>query len=315
VKRLKTVFFLSILTFFPIGLGFIINGGWGALLGFALVLIFLLGAYGLSDKMILYLYNAKELTEKEGPELYKMVKTLSRRGGVPIPNIYLINHPTPNALSTGKNARKGSLVLTTGLLALLDQNELSGIIGHELFHLQQKDIFISTTAALIAGGLTFFAGIAQTLVNMGHGGPRRENKPFGAFGAFFLVILAPLAAFFVRVPHCSSREFFADKCGARLCGNPLFLANALRKIQNGIAHFPMLGGPGPAHMFTVSPLSGKGFTHLFSTHPPIHARLLELEKMAQNRIYFWAINNGLSTQGKWKPQWNSNPALKVGSYS
>jgi len=294
----KTVFFLGMLTFFPVGSGFFIGETFGAFFALGLTSLILLGAYGFSDKVVLYLYNAKELNEKEAQELFDMVKNLAIRGGISTPKVFLINHATPNTFSTGRNPKHGSLIFTTGLLDLLNQKELSGIIGHELFHVQQRGIFLSTVAAVVGGGFTFLAGKAQNLLDIGQGVQKMGKKPFGAFGAFFFIILALMATFFIRLAHSSSREFLADKWGARLCGNPLYLANALGKIQNGREDFPMMGGPGTAHMFTMSPLSGKGLTSLFSTHPPLQTRLMKLEEMAQNQAYFWAINNGLQVNGK-----------------
>ncbi len=296
MNTLKTTFFLGLLSFMIMFLGFLLAGKSGVFSGLMVSSFLILVAFWCSDKLVLYLYQAKELKQKAFPDIYRMVEKLACRGKIPPPKIYMINHPMPNAFATGRNPKHGVLVLTKGLLDLLNPNELSGVLGHELFHVQKRGTFLSTITAIVAGGFSILGRVAGNLVTMGEGSRKGKEKSFGAFGAFLLIILTPIAVFLVRIGHSKSQELKADQYGAHLCGNPLYLANALRKIHQGVVKIPMMGGSGMAHMFTVNPHPRKGLNHLFSTHPPIEDRLNQLEAMAQEQAFFRTLNKSLQTQ-------------------
>lgn len=240
-------------------------------------------AYWFSDKIVLAMYRAKEVKEAEAPELHSIVRELVMRARIPMPKVYLMDNPTPNAFATGRNPEHAAVAVTTGIMGLLSREELTGVIGHELSHIKNRDILISTIAATIAGAISYLAHIAQW--GMMFGGHRDEDNrnPLGSVLGIVMMILAPIAAMLIQMAISRSREYKADEGGAAICGNPRALADALRKLQTGVRRIPMEANPSTAHMFIISPLTGGGLFALFSTHPPIEERIARLEAMGLRR--------------------------------
>jgi heat shock protein HtpX len=236
-------------------------------------------AYWFSDKIVLGMYGAREVSEAEAPELYSIVRTLSQKAGLPMPKVYIIDADQPNAFATGRNPRHGAVAVTTGIMRILDRNELAGVISHELAHIKNRDILVSTIAATIAGAISYLAQMAQWA--MIFGGRRDDDEGGNPIAALVMMIVAPIAAMLVQLAISRTREYGADAGGARIVGNPLYLANALKKLHYASQRIPLEANPATSHMFIVNPLSGGGFAKLFSTHPPIEERIARLEAMAR----------------------------------
>jgi heat shock protein HtpX len=287
VNTVKTAFFLTLLTLLMIGVGRLLGGQSGMIMAFFFAMVMNAVSYWFSDKIVLAMYRAQEATEAEAPELHGIVQGLAMRAGMPMPKIYIIESDTPNAFATGRNPEHAAVAATTGILRILNRDELTGVLAHELSHVRHRDILISTVAATIAGAISILANIAQWgLIFGGFGGRRddRDDGPLGLIGALLTIILAPLAAMLIQMAVSRSREYAADTGGAKLCGNPLYLANALRKLHAGVQRFPMVdANPATAHLFIVNPFTTGGLTKLFSTHPPIEERIARLEAMVYGR--------------------------------
>lgn len=274
MKTLKTILLMSVLSILLIMLGGAIGGRTGATFAFIFSLGMNLFSYWFSDKIVLKMYNAKEVSENS--ELYQIVKKLSIRADLPMPKVYIIDGNQPNAFATGRNPKHAAVACTTGLMNILDENELAGVIGHELAHVQNRDILIGTIAASIAGAITYLANIAQWAAMFG-GRDDEDNNPLVTI---LLAILAPIAAMFVQMAISRTREYKADEAGAKICGNPLHLANALRKLELYSQSVRMEASPSTAHMFIVNPLKGRNFASLFSTHPSTEDRIDKLQQLA-----------------------------------
>jgi heat shock protein HtpX len=236
-------------------------------------------SYWFSDKIVLAMYGAREVTEADAPQLYGMVRELAVRAALPMPRVYLMESETPNAFATGRNPEHAAVAATTGILRILTREELMGVMAHELTHVRNRDILIGSIAATIAGAITYLAQMAQWAAIFG-GGRDRDEEGGGAFGMIVMAIVAPLAAMLIQMAISRSREYAADKGGAEISGNPLYLANALRKLEMANHQIPMQANAATAHMFIVNPLTGGGLKSLFSTHPPIEERVRRLETMA-----------------------------------
>ena len=278
MKTLKTILLMSVLSILLIMLGGAIGGRSGATFAFIFSLGMNLFSYWFSDKIVLKMYNAKEVSETS--ELYQIVKKLSLRAQLPMPKVYIIEGNQPNAFATGRNPKHAAVACTTGLMSILDEKELAGVIGHELAHVQNRDILIGTIAASIAGAITYLANIAQWAAIFG-GRDEEDNNPLVTI---LLAILAPIAAMFVQMAISRTREYKADEAGAKICGNPLHLANALRKLELYSQNVKMDANPSTAHMFIVNPLRGKNLASLFSTHPSTEDRINKLEELAINKF-------------------------------
>jgi len=279
MNKLKTTFFLALLAGLFIVVGSLIGGRSGATIAFVLAMVMNAGAYWFSDKIVLKMYRAKEVSESEAPDLYRIVRNLATRAQIPMPKVYIIQNEAPNAFATGRNPEHAAVAATTGILRILTEEELTGVMAHELSHVTHRDILISTVAATIAGAVSFLAQMLQWTMIFG-GGDRDERHPLSFIAEIAIMILAPIAASLIHLAVSRSREYDADLGGARLCGQPLWLADALRKLHQGVRLHPMQANPSTAHLFIVNPLTGKGVQSLFSTHPPIEDRIARLEAMA-----------------------------------
>lgn len=277
MKNIKTFLLLFSLTVFLMFIGGLIGGRGGittALL-FSLIINFI--SYWYSDKIVLKMYRAREIGENN--DLYKIVAKVAAKASLPMPKVYIINQSQPNAFATGRNPNNAAVACTTGLLTILDENEISGVIGHELAHVNNRDILIGTVAASIAGAITWLANMARWAAIFGGGDDDEGGSPVALI---LTSILAPIGAAIIQMAISRTREYKADELGAKYCGNPMYLASALAKLDRGVHINPMKSNEATSHMFIVSPLNGKKMVNLFSTHPDINDRIARLKKMAQN---------------------------------
>lgn len=270
MNNIKTVLLLGLLT----GIILFLGSLWGER-GITMALIFSVlmnfGSYFFSDKIALSMYGAKPVTREEAPRLYAILDFLCSRSGLPMPKIYLIPTDSPNAFATGRNPQHASVAVTEGALKLLDENELQGVLAHELSHVRNRDILISSVAATIAGVIMWVSRMA-----MFFGGGSRDREEGGGLGGLLMVIVAPIAAMLIQLWISRTREYEADHSGAEIAGSPYGLASALQKLENYSKRIPMEASPSTAHMFIIHPFSGGGLMNLFSTHPPIQRRIERL---------------------------------------
>jgi heat shock protein HtpX len=283
INTLKTTFFLAILAVLFVSVGQMLGGRNGATMALIMAGLMNVVAYWFSDKIVLAMYRAKEVKESEAPELHSIVRGLVMRAHLPMPKVYMMDNPTPNAFATGRNPEHAAVAVTTGIMGLLSREELTGVIGHELSHIKNRDILISTIAATIAGAISYLAHVAQWGLMFGGRRNEEDRNPLGSILTIVMMILAPIAAMLIQMAISRSREYKADEGGASICGNPLALADALKKLQAGVRRIPMEANPSTAHMFIISPLTGGGLLSLFSTHPPIEERIARLEALTIRR--------------------------------
>ena len=282
----KTVVLLGLLTGFLL----LIGKHFGGNAGMVIALLFSLGinffSWWYSDRIVLSMYGAREVGEEIGNprirEIREMLATLARRGGIPVPRLYVVDDPSPNAFATGRDPNHAAVAVTTGIMDLMTTEELSGVLGHELTHVINRDTLISTVAASLAGAVTMLASMAQWASLFG--GREREEREGGGWGDILMVILAPIAGMLVQMAISRSREFAADAGGARLCENPLFLARALAKLERGVDAVPLNANPATSHMFILEPFHAGGLLSLFSTHPPTEERIRRLEAMGGSSV-------------------------------
>ncbi len=275
----KTALLLAVLTALFLLIGSAVGGERGMVMAFGFAVVMNVGAYWFSDKIVLRMYGAREVTEAEAPSLHGMVRRLTIAAGVPMPKVYIIPTDSPNAFATGRDPAHAAVAVTEGIMRLLSPDELEGVLAHEMGHVKNRDILIGTIAATLAGAIMMLARFAQFAAIFGGGGRDRDEGGGGALGMIFLAIVAPLGAMLVQMAVSRSREYLADETGARFCGRPESLANALQKISYASQRVPMQATPATAHMFIMSPLSGGGIMSLFSTHPPIEKRIERLRAM------------------------------------
>ncbi len=273
MNNIKTLFLLVTLTLILIVAGAALGGKQGMTIALVIALGMNFFAYWYSDKIVLKMYRAQEITESEAPELYGIVRRLVQKAGLPMPRVYIIHQDQPNAFATGRNPHHAAVAVTTGIMHILSREELQGVIGHELAHIKHRDILISTVAATIAGAISYLAYFA---LFFGHGDDDEGGNPIVTL---LMLIIGPIAALIIQMAISRSREYVADEGGARLSGNPLYLSGALRKLHAASQKIPMNANPATSHMFIVNPLSGRRLTKLFSTHPPIEERISKLESM------------------------------------
>jgi len=278
MNTFKSTLLLVALTLVLIFVGDWVGGRNGMLLAFLLSVVFNFGTYFYSDKLALAMYNAQPVTREQLPRAYAAVERLAAKEGLPMPKIYVLPTESPNAFATGRNPQHASVAVTHGILELLNDEELEGVLAHELGHVRNRDILTSSIAATLAGAITMIArmGYWASLFG-GYGGDSRDRNRGGGLGALFMIILAPLAASLIQLAISRSREYEADATGAHVTGNPYALASALQKLDAYSRRIPMQASPTTAHLFIVAPLLGSGgFANLFSTHPPIKERIRRL---------------------------------------
>jgi heat shock protein HtpX len=276
---LKTGLLLGVLTaLFVLG-GRAIAGEQGMIIGFVIAALMNVFSYWFSDKIVLTMYGAQLVDEAQAPGLYAMVRRLATRAQIPLPRIYIIPTDTPNAFATGRNPQHAAVAVTEGIMRILDQDELEGVLAHELSHVTNRDVLISTIAATLAGAITYLAHMAQWAAFFG--GRSRDDEESGSNPIVMLLfaVLAPIAAMLVQLAVSRAREFQADASGARLAGRSYGLAKALEKIDVASRVEPLPANPATAHLFIVNPLSGQSFARLFSTHPPTEERIARLRAM------------------------------------
>ena len=272
----KTTLLLTALTLFLLFMGQIFGGERGLIIAFAFAVVMNFVSYFYSDKIALAMYRAQPVTREQLPRAYDVVERLTQRIGIPMPKMYVIPTESPNAFATGRNPQHASVAVTQGILDLLNDEELEGVLAHELGHVRNRDILISSVAATLAGAITLLARMGYWASLFGMGGDR-EDREGGGFVGLLMLILAPIAATLIQLAISRSREYQADATGAQLTGNPYALANALRKLDAYSKRIPMQASPSTAHLFIVAPLlGGISFANLFSTHPPIAKRIERL---------------------------------------
>lgn len=280
MNGLKTFLLLAVLTILMIFIGQQVGGRNGMVLFFFIALGMNFFSYWFSDKIVLMMYGAEEIKPGELPRVERTVQALVQKANLPMPRLYFINTPMPNAFATGRNPHHAAVAVTAGILDILDDKELAGVLAHELSHVKNRDILISTIAATVAGAIFLMARMAQFAAIFG-GGSRDREGGGNPIGMLVVAIVAPLAAMVIQMAISRSREYMADNSGGRMLGDPLALASALRKISVGVRQRPVEVSPTTAHMFIVNPLKGGSMLSLFSTHPPMEERIKRLEKLAQ----------------------------------
>jgi len=275
----RTAVLMAFLTGLFIAIGYLIGGQTGMVFAFLFAAGTNLFAYWNSDKMVLRMYDAQEVDESSAPELVHLVRRLAENAGLPMPKVYIAQNPQPNAFATGRNPEHAAVCVTTGLLDRLNEEELAGVLAHELSHVKNRDTLIMTITATVAGAVSMLANFAF----MFGAGQDRRNNPLGPIGAILIMIVAPLAAMLVQMAISRTREFEADRSGALISGRPLWLASALQRIAGGVQQVDNVEAethPATAHMFIINPLHGGGLGSLFATHPSTEERVARLERMA-----------------------------------
>jgi heat shock protein HtpX len=278
MNYLRTAVLLAGLTALFMGVGYLIGGAGGATIALVIAAVTNLFAYWNSDRMVLSMYGAHEVDARTAPELVSMVAALAARAGLPMPRVFLMDNPQPNAFATGRNPQNAAVAVTTGLVQSLSREELGGVIAHELAHVKNHDTLLMTITATIAGAIPMVAQFG-----MFFGGNRDNNNGPGLIGSIAMMILAPLGAMLVQTAISRTREYAADNLGARIVGQPMWLASALAKIEGAAHEIPNMEAernPATAHMFIINPLSGHGIDNLFSTHPSTENRIAELQRLA-----------------------------------
>ena len=279
-SQIKTIFFLGLLTGLLMLIGGAMGGRGGLFLAFGLAMLMNVGSYWYSDKIVLRMYKATELSPGDAPLIHDVVQEMAARAGIPKPRIFLIPQDAPNAFATGRNPENAVVAVTRGIVNILNPDELRGVLAHELGHIANRDILIQTIAAVLAGAIVFIANILQFTAIFG--GMSDDEDGGNPLAALAMAFLAPIAATLIQMAISRSREYLADARGAQL-SNPLHLASALGKLDAASRRLPLNGNPATENMFIVNPFSGKRVTSLFATHPPIEDRIARLHAMAQGR--------------------------------
>lgn len=295
MNQIRTAMLLAFMTALFMGTGYLIGGEGGMIIALVIAAAMNLFSYWNADKMVLRMHNAIEVDERSAPEFYGIVRELAGRAGLPMPRVYLIDTPQPNAFATGRNPQNAAVAATTGLLRTLTPEEVAGVMAHELAHVQNRDTLTMTITATIAGAISMLANFALFF-----GGNRDNNNPLGLIGVLIAMIVAPLAAMLVQMAISRTREYAADRRGAEICDNPEWLASALAKIARAagrIRNDDAERNPATAHMFIINPLSGERMDNLFSTHPDTDNRIAALMALAEERNRTRAV--AASTPNPW----------------
>jgi heat shock protein HtpX len=285
MNTLKTTILLSTLTGLLMLVGRALGGTGGMFIAFMFAILMNGGAYWFSDRLALRMAGAREVSPSEAPDLHRLVADLARRAELPMPRVFLVDTEAPNAFATGRNPAHGVVAVTTGIMGILDRDELAAVIAHELGHIKNRDTLISSVAATVAGAITMIANMAQWALLFGGlgGSDDEEGGMAGVFGGIIMIILAPLAATLIQLAISRAREFGADAAAARICGDPVALASALRKLEQWSTRRPMAVDPATAHLYIVNPFHGNAIASLFRTHPPTEQRIARLEQLALGR--------------------------------
>lgn len=282
MNTLKTAVLMAGLTALLMAIGYWIGNTSGMVTAFVLAAAMNFFSYWYSDKMVLAMTHAQEVGPAEAPRLYQMIQRLTQRAGLPMPRLYVIPDPSPNAFATGRNPEHAAVAVNQGLLDVLNDDEVEGVLAHELAHVKHRDILISTVAATMAGALSMLAQWMQyAMIFGGYGDRDRDDEGMNPLAALAMIIVAPIAAMIIQMAISRSREYAADEAGARFCGRPMSLANALLKLERGAEMIPSHANPATAHLYIVNPLRGGGLATLFSTHPPTEERVARLEALAR----------------------------------
>jgi len=289
----RTTILLALLTALVVWIGHMFGGPNGAVMALVFAGVMNFFSYWFSDKIVLKMYGGQQITANDDPELYGLVQDLATRAGLPMPKVYVIPEEAPNAFATGRNPEHAAVAVTQGIRRILNKRELAGVLGHELSHVKHRDILVSTIAATLAGAISYLAYMAQWGMMFG-GGSRDRDEGGGSniFSFLFMMIVAPMAAMLIQMAVSRSREYMADEGGAKVTGDPLALASALRKLHMGAQNIPLqvndATANSTAHMFIVNPLTGGGMMSLFSTHPAMEERIARLEAMSKDMGYMRA---------------------------
>ena len=279
MNTIKTTLLLGGLTGLLMLIGGYFGGQQGMIIAFIFALVMNFGSYWFSDKIVLSMYHAQEVNESQAPEIFTLVRNLALRASLPMPRVYIIPEDTPNAFATGRDENHAVVAVTEGILRILNREELEGVIAHELTHIKNRDMLVSSIAATLAGAIVMLAHMAQWAAIFGGGSRDRENDGGGVIGLIAMAILAPIAATIIQMAISRSREYDADAGGAHISGKPYGLASALEKLSRASQSIPLQANPSTAHLFIVNPLTGRSFMSLFSTHPPIEERVARLRAM------------------------------------
>jgi heat shock protein HtpX len=284
MNTFRTTILLAVLTALLIWIGDMLGGRQGAVVALVIAGAMNFFSYWFSDKIVLKMYRGQEVSASDDPELYGLVQDLAMRANLPMPRVYVIPEETPNAFATGRNPQHAAVAVTHGIRRILTKRELAGVLGHELSHVANRDILVSTIAATLAGAISYLAQMAQWAMFFGGGRDREEEGGGNILGLIVMMVVAPIAAMLIQMAVSRSREYGADAGGAKITGDPLALASALKKLHLGAQHIPLEASPATAnataHMFIVNPLTAGGMAALFSTHPPMEERIRRLEAMA-----------------------------------
>ncbi len=314
LNYMKTAVLLAVLTAVFVGLGYVIGGPVGMVIAFVVALGMNVFSFWKSDKMVLRMHGAQAVDAQSAPDYYNLVRELADNAGLPMPGVYVMHNPQPNAFATGRNPEHAAVCASTGLLEMLDYDEIAGVMAHELAHIKNHDTLTMTVAATIAGAISMLAQYLQFSMLFG----RRDNN-IGWIGALAAMIIAPMAAGLVQMAISRSREYQADRMGAEICRNPMGLASALRKIESSVQRIPnetAEHAPGSAHMFIINPLTGRGMDSLFSTHPKTANRIAELQAYAEelgvraNSFGRRQSSRARSTAGPWDDDASSTPGVQ-----
>lgn len=280
MNNFKVIFLLLLLTLLFVAIGYYLGGQRGMLFAFGLAVVMNFFSYWFSDKIVLSLYRARPATEQTDARLLRIVRYAAQKGFLPMPRVYVIPTRAPNAFATGRNKEHAAVAVTEGILELLSNDELEGVIGHELAHVKNRDILIGTIVATIAGAIGILAAMARWAAIFGGVGRSDDRDGGGPFALLIMAIVAPLAAMLIQLAISRAREYKADKVGSQITGQPLALASALDKLHRAPVQLRLDQRPATAHLFIASPLSGKGLSGLFSTHPPVKERIRRLQVLA-----------------------------------
>jgi heat shock protein HtpX len=278
----KTASLFVVLTLLFIFVGFLIGGRGGMTIAFIIALVMNFVSYWFSDKIVLAMYKAKPVSESDNPRLYSIVRSVTQMAGLPMPKVYLIPTPSPNAFATGRNPQHAAVAATEGILSLLDDNELAAVMAHELGHVKNRDTLVATIAATLAGAISYIAFMARWMPFLGSSDD--DNRGGNIIVMLLVGILAPIAAMLVQMAISRQREYGADRASAETTHKSLALASALKKLHSMSQRAPLAANPATAHMFIVNPLTGKGMSSLFSTHPPVEDRIARLEQYARSGL-------------------------------